>query len=586
MASLFSSGVYGTTKFSLIYAKDGERAPNKAEVQTYGNFLRNIDLKVKNSIRFGVDKALEVRFVDFGKSDLNLSCDKSARDSYVRVSEEGRIEFNEKLKLIVVTKKLKDRVDGCSHESALVKALEKGLLNIKGAEDLTRTFTKKERKKIVYCENEIKRKGRIAFRSNRTMKVECARLADIKDRRRRFELYEYKINKILYRKKMEFDTTSFTTQTLEKYNICKRDYKPTLITPSGKKIKMLGMAIIYMPPGFNTSVMGHIAERYVYCKDDRLMDFFFEYTQMTTGELANAEEQYSKYRDLVDREYLDSLVGKIYMKMERNPAKMSLNGYGFRQFYANKDVIEIWPTISEQESYDGLKVSIEKWKDQSNRYKNKEPFEEYSLLNNNCTHPVRERLNKFAGDYDINKLQGLTPINIFGFIKNKSADRFIIYPGQRTLRKYKMLEKGESLFWENTTLWSQASEGSNGRGEGWMLLYPETHGFLNGLITNRVYGVVNLTGGVLQTLYGILTSPLNWLAKLPGFKFLKSKKRERHLANGIKSIGMSLAEIIPGLEMRYPRALEWTPEEVEFIHEELPHREPKILDYLMDKVHQ
>ena len=44
------------------------------------------------------------------------------------------------------------------------------------------------------------------------------------------------------------------------------------------------MSSVFMSPGFNTSIVGHVAERYIYCLDNKLMDLLFDYSQLTSLE--------------------------------------------------------------------------------------------------------------------------------------------------------------------------------------------------------------------------------------------------------------------------------------------------------------
>ena len=343
------------------------------------------------------------------------------------------------------------------------------------------------------------------------------------------------------------------------------------------------MAITYMAPGYTTSVAGHVAERYIYCLEDKLMDIMFEYTQMTVSELANMKSVYKKHLDKVNDDYIRRQEGKIYMKVRTNPATTAQEGYGFAQYHTNRDIIEVWPKMNEAETYDGLQVALQNYKKQGKDFSEMVDLEDYSLLNNNCTHPIRERLNRLGGEYEINNAVGFNPIWIFGFLRKKNAHKVIVYPSQRTLRKMKMLEKGQSVFWENATFWSMSSHGRDGLAGASMVIYPETHGLLKSVLFKPAAAAVNFTAATLETLYGILTTPLKWLSKVPGFKWLDSKRD--HLGLGIKGMSLSLVEMT-GFRMRYPKPGPWSPEEEQYLYEELPEVEPKILDFLLERVQE
>jgi hypothetical protein len=567
--------------FSLV---PGTELAEKSLNAPIAQFLNNLDLRLENGIRFGVDRPVEIEAADLGAINPEDDYCLESNQSVLSKVSADQVVINQHLLPLISGAGLKlVGPKHCSLHQALVKSLEGSLISLKGADNLGRDLTRNELREIDSCEMEEKRHGVLAFRGNPSKKQRCREIKDLRDRRRRFESYSHQVKNVFHKVKMEFDPSSLTDNNLQRYDLCSSNYRPTKVMSNGKRIKVLGMAIVYMAPGYSTSVMGHVAERYVYCLDNKLVDFMFEYTQLTQGEVAHVEDTYKKVLTNDDPSYLNSLVGSIYMKAVANPASMKLEGYGSAQFYTNRDIIEIWPVMSEQDIYEGLQTSLAKFKEQGEIIARGERPEAYSLLHNNCTHPVRERLNRLAGEYEINNIQGFTPINIFGFLKKKTAERVIIYPSQRTLRRFEMLDAGKSLFWENTTLWSKSSDGKEGKGPGWMALYPETHGVLNQLIVKRAMGVANLAAGVAQVLYGIAIAPVKWLSKL----FNNSKEEtptEPHLKNGLKGIGMSLSEIFPGVRMRYPKSTDWREEEQNFIYDELPKREPRILDYLAEKV--
>lgn len=560
---------YSATKFALVLNSKEKLASGLKRIT---GFLNSLDSDLRPGVRFGVDKIVEVKF-------------QKTKRIVELVGEE--LIFDEKLLPLIFNYQTRDRTNGVSIRERLLKVLEAELLKIPGSDDLERPYTKQEVKDIDHCylKRKAGNKGKQLrnFRFSQKMKKRCEELDQLKESRRKLEWYTYKVDSMLYKTKMEFDATSLTDQSLKKFNICKKDYRPTKINSKGKRIKALGMAIVYMAPGYTTSVAGHVAERYIYCLEDKLMDIMFEYTQMTTGEIDNMRSVYKKHLDKVNDEYIERQEGKIYMKLRTNPATTVAEGYGFAQFHTNRDIIEVWPKMSEEEVYSGLQVSLNHYKKQGSDFSQGKDFEDYSLLSNNCTHPIRERLNQLGGEYEINDTTGFNPIWIFGFLKKKTAQKVIIYPSQRTLRKMKMLEKGQSLFWENASFWSKASNGKDGLGGSNMILYPETHGLLKSIIYKPTAAAVNLSAAVIETLYGVLTTPLKWLAKIPGFKWLAPKRD--HLGMGIKGISLSLVELT-GFRMRYPKPAAWTKEEEKYLFEELPHTEPKILDFLLERVQE
>lgn len=566
---------YASTEFGLFL---NETVYDKSSYKQLNGYFNKIDKKIKNGLRFGVDRLVEVKLEDLG--DLHHNCQAEDLNSFATIEGENLI-INSRLVEPILSHKARLKVEGCSQETLLIKAINNAMMEI--GDDLSRDLKREEKKTIRVC-NEAQDRGRVRrLRFSPSIKKKCDDMGKLVRKRVAFKHYEKKVRNLLYKADVEFDATSFTEVKLQKYNICDREYKPTKITSKGKKMKMLGMALIYMAPGYTTSVAGHVAERYIYCLDGELKDIMFEYTQLTVHEVADVKHVYKKHMEGVTESYLQSLVGANYMKVKFNPGNSEVNGYGFAQFHTNRDILEVWPKYSEIEMYDGLQSSLKSFKQQEDWFKERTPFPQYSLLNNNCTHPIRERMKKYAGgELEIDPVRGLTPIWIFNFLKNKNVDKIVIYPSQRLLRKYQMMEEGKSIFWENVTFWSQASDGAD-KG-GMMVLYPESHGLLKGLITKPIAGILNLSAAVVQTTVGILQMPIKWLSKLPGFKWMAPEKPQRdNLGQGIRGIGMSLTEMV-GVRLRYPSPTDWTEEEMNYIFGELEHQEPKIVDYLFEKV--
>ena len=589
--SCFSASSFN--QFGLVL-DESELKDGALSEKAYGlrGFLHNLEEKLDPAIRFGTNQLITVRFSkESQRQELDCQSNPLKRNLVeISIEKENQIilHLDQSLRESVFSYKLYDQNDhGCFAYKALTQEIEAKLLELPFVDKMDRKLTNQEATDLNWCESRKKRKGLMAFRGNSKMKRRCGELFELREKRRKFERYEYKLGNLLYKTKMQFDPTAQTDQDLRKYNICKRDYKPTKVLRSGKKIKVLGMAIVYMAPGYTTSVMGHMAERYIYCLDNKLMDVLFEFTQMTEGEIPSLRSAYREHYDKANPDYVNGLKKKLYMKYKTNPNTNQIGAYGFYNLYSNRDIIEVWPVVTDKEIYSGLQTNLKEWKKQKERFLKGEEWPEYDLFNNNCTHPVREKLNNFVGDYDINNWEGLTPINIFGFLRKKKAEKIIIYPSQRLLRQLEMLKKGKNLFWENTTFWSKSSEGYDGRGHySTMVIYPETHGFLKKLILMPTYGSINLAAATLQTLYGVVTTPLKWLSNIPGLHFLKPKNPHKDpIKNGTKGIGMSLSEII-GVRMRFPKPQAWTQEEEDMIFKQLPYQEPKILDHLLYKVQQ
>jgi hypothetical protein len=587
---LFGTSLFAGTSTDFGFFLEPVIAPDQEEThyetQLYKSlnaYFIKIDNKLSNGIRFGVNKLVNIRF----NAEKNLLedpiCGDSKNSRYVEILNDNTLLIHQDIKTKIIDHSIRRKVGACSHQDQFVKQLEQKLLELPGAEDLQKRFSKSDRKLINTC-HEARRRGYVrSLKFKPSLRAKCKATDKLLRKRVALKRYEKEVRSLLYNTKVEFDTTSFSDTKLQRYNICKTDYVPTKVLKSGKKIKMLGMAIVYMAPGFTTSVAGHVAERYIYCLDNKIKDIMFEYTQLTEYELDDVKYVYEKQVDGASDKYLNGLVDSIYIKVKHDVSNNELNGYGFVQFHTNRDVLEIWPKFSQLEMYDGLQTSLKEFQKQKKNLVDRIDFEEYSLLKNNCTHPVRERIKEYSdGELEIDPIRGLTPIWIFNFLKKKNVHKIIVYPSQRLLRKYQMLEAGKSLFWENTTFWSKVSKGAqNGS---MLVLYPDSHGFLKGLLTKPLYGLLNLSAAALQTTIGILKTPLKWLSKLPGFKWMEPNKDPiNSVAQGFQGIGMSLTEMV-GIRLRYPGPTDWSENERNYLFKELPHHEPKIVDFLFNAV--
>jgi hypothetical protein len=573
----------------IIAPDQEETIYQEQEYKALNAYFIKLDNKLSNGIRFGVDKLINIRFnsekimLTEPKCHLLKTLNEQSDFQYIDILDDNTLMIHQDLRNEILNHSIRKKIGNCSHQELLIKELEIALLKLPNAEDLQKSFSKSEKKIINAC-HEARRRGYMrALKFKPILKAKCKAVDKLLRKRVALKKYEKSVRSLLYNTKVEFDATSFTDTKLQRYNICKTDYVPTKILKSGKKIKMLGMAIVYMAPGFTTSVAGHVAERYIYCLDNNLKDIMFEYTQLTAYELDDVKYVYQKQVQGASDKYLKGLVDSIYIKVKHDVSNNEVNGYGFVQFHTNRDVLEVWPKFDQTEMYDGLQTSLKKYKKQKQNIIDRVDFEEYSLLHNNCTHAVRERMKKYSGgELKIDAVNGLTPIWIFNFLKNKNVHKIIVYPSQRLLRKYQMLEAGKSLFWENTTFWSKASKGA--KNGSMLMLYPDSHGFLKGLLTKPLYGLFNLTAGALQATIGIIKTPLKWLSKLPAFKWIGPKNDPvNSVAQGFQAIGMSLTEMV-GIRLRYPSPTDWTDSEREYLFKELPSHEPKIVDFLFDAV--
>ena len=362
---------------------------------------------------------------------------------------------------------------------------------------------------------------------------------------------------------VSYDYSSFKQEGLQTFDYCFQEYTPDLITQSGHRIKMLGAAFVYMSPSNGKSVLGHLAERFVYCRDEQLFDVLYDYAPLGQKRMEKTFEprygiRLADYPEEVKKSYADSL----YVDLIFEPAKT----YSENQFYLNRTVFEAWFDVDGPTQYQMLLANTLRFKEQSDLIKRKEPLPKYKLFKNNCTKPVKQDLQVISPDYIAkHDPRRLTPSGLYGYVKNHQVQKIIVYPSQRMFRILQLKAQGKSTLFENIVPLSKASP--NGMRGHWVLLYPEAHGFFKRLVWSPVSGVVNAATGVVETAYGVVTIPTNLLGHIPGLGFLKTKKGGlRRVARGLGDVAASLGEVV-WLRTRYPASSQWTEAEVQFFQE-------------------
>ncbi len=571
---IFSSAfASGQNNFSLSVDLDKNLQSSHSSVYS---FISGIESEIKLGIQFGVNKDVDLSFTGGFTEIVPGNCQIIDGKDLARI-EDGKLVLSKGLIKLIQNKKIFIQESTCSLRKKLIWRIESLLLDLPGVDNFERKLTKTEKDDLRKCLNSKKPRGRVSSNRMRLKKI-CRNVLKRHKRQQEYKRYKKKINDLSYMTPMEFDLTSFTDSTLLKYNICQNPYRPTKITSSGKRMKMLGMAVVYMSPGYTASALGHIAERYIYCLENQLVDVLFEYTQMTKDELENLKFNHKDLIEGASNSYLLGLVGDSYIKLKMNPANSSFEGYGFHQVHYNRDVIEVWMQLAEMDKYKSLQDSLLSYRDQQKRLKKGVSLRDYELINFNCTNKIRKHLNMFGKKYKVGKLKSLTPGKILKFLLKKKNDKLVIYPSQRLFRKFKMFKEGKSIFWENITFWSKSS--SNVQNTGNMILYPEVHGVLKKILLMPISGSINLISATFETIYGTILTSVNWLAKIVGINLVK---KNDHLSNGISGIAFSLTEVF-GVRLRYPHATPWSLEESDYLTNKVPLLENKIINYLYSQM--
>ncbi len=523
--------------------------------------VSSIGLELDSGLRFAVPITVHIKLDDLGIINTPYDC---GGDSNI-------VQFDPTSKKLILNSNLQAHLnknifisdDSCSFFNASKNAFEKALEQIPNVYRLDKPFDLNIEKSINRCKRAIKNN-----RSN--LKRSCSDLDYfLIEQQKKYRFYNLRKKRLLYNtESIHVDPTSLSQENLNFYKICHSDYEPDFIV-NGKKRKMLGMAMVYMAAGFATSQLGHTAERFVFCTEDRLTDVLYDYTQVRDQEIVDLKSRFKnelrKGENISSTDdFISSLAGKTYIRRLMNPGSEA--NYGNYQSTNNRDVIEVWlPANAEQ-----IKESLTRatsWYNKQRSFIAKREIEEwddYKLISNNCTHPIKETLNSIGGEFSIGDKEGLTPGMIYKFLKKKPVDKIIIYPSQRTLRQYFMVEGGQKIAGEK---WSFLTKASNPKVNKAVIAYPEYRG-PEGVVLNRLVGAVNTVAGVSQLIGGVIKSP-----------FDKGAMLDRGAYNTVSS----LAEIL-GFRQRYLERDVWTEQESNFVRKVMPFKKPAIVDYLKTKL--
>lgn len=497
------------------------------------------------ALRLGVNRMIEIE-VD-GWPLPNVCSEIKSTDVMQGIGD--TIFFNQEIFKLIDTGNLYSKE--CFWPKILGSSLDQVLKELPFSIDLSLPRSKKEENRYFECRRELD-EIRSGTRLLAEYSRDCESLLNLFERIDQFHDYVKKIKAVTYNLDLKIDLTSFGDQTLDRYELCKNIKNPTHTTASGNSVKMLGMSIVYMSPGFATSVLGHIGERYLFCYNGELIDKFFDYTKFNGAERGDFLSRYEELKPSV--EYLNSLEGKIYIKERYNPASSSV--YGNYQSRFNRDVVESWLSVSEELMFKALKEATDDYNLQTSKVKNGKPLENYLLLKNNCTHPIKKRLKILGDQFALSDLDGLTPKFLLNFLSGKKNQSTILYPSQRTMRLLNLVKDGESLFKENFRHFSKASK--NSKIPTSLIIYPETHKTLNQIFLYPLAGVTNLTKSLWDTSLAIITGD------------------SKAVRSGVRDIPLSVIEIF-GIRTRFPSATPWSKEEEDFIYDVIPHLSPVII---------
>lgn len=383
-----------------------------------------------------------------------------------------------------------------------------------------------------------------------------------------------------------YDLGTLKSVGLETLDTCTLPYKPDATTTDGHSIKMLGAAEVYMGPSNGQSILGHAAERFVYCRDQQLYDVVYEYSKpdplMMTVDKATFEREFSV--SLSDDE-VRNIKNSLYVTLTYRPA----NYYLMEQMKVSRSIYEAWLDLDGEGMYGLLVANARRYREQARRIRAHEPLPEYKIFKANCATNVKDDMAIVNPSFVARKNPlRLTPGAIYHGVVRRGVKKIIAYPSQRLLRLLRMKEQGKSRLFEGFVPLSKSLkhtfQGS------WVLLYDDGTSPWRRFVVTPVYGAVNLAAGAVETVYGIATLPVDLFKRAFG---IRKRQRQREIERrmkeqriteaearaqgfapdkvGLGRIGRGLGDMMKSfsevltLKMRYPVTTTWTDEEKEFL---------------------
>lgn len=356
-----------------------------------------------------------------------------------------------------------------------------------------------------------------------------------------------------------FDPSIYAQKNVHNWDYCLSNYTPSYLTASGKKIKMLGVAMVYMGPSNGISIFGHLAERFVYCIDDKLFDLAYEYVPNSKE---SAEIKLTPDMPIALQEnYQKAVVVHLML----NPVL----AYAQEQNSKNRSIYETWLSIDETSMHKLLVSNVDRLNEQTLKIKNHELLTEYKVMSDNCQKPVLQDLEIANPGYILKHDSArLTPGFFYSKIKTIKDSTLIIYPSQRMYRLQKFKNAGKSTFFENITFLSQASPQSQSPNshQPWMLIYPEAESRLGKFFIHPIGGAFNVVGGAVEIAFGAVTIPFDLILRAvarTSARPMINKIGFKRMGMGVGDVILSLSEMVY-LRARYPVTTPWTEEEIDF----------------------
>ncbi len=389
--------------------------------------------------------------------------------------------------------------------------------------------------------------------------------------------------------KQVYDLGSLKNVGVETLATCTLPYKPDAVTLSGHAIKMLGAAFVYMGPSNGQSMLGHVAERFVYCRDQQLFDAVYEYAEpdplmMSLNE--DFEKEYGISLQDYSAEEKAKILKSLYVTITYNPA----NYYTLEQMRISRSIYEAWYDLDGETEYKLLVANATRYQEQSRKIKAHEPLPEYKIFSANCTTLVKDDLAIVNPAFLArHHKELLTPGALYRSVTKRNLRKIIVYPSQRLLRILRMKQAGQSRLFEGFVPLSKtlrhAFPGT------WTLLYDDGSSPWRKMLLSPIYGAVNFAAGAAETVYGAATLPVSLFKKVTGIDKAKRQRELKALGHpdgvdaagnkipvplekiglgrmrrGLADMLKSLSEVFT-LKIKYPITTPWTPEERQFFQE-------------------
>lgn len=350
----------------------------------------------------------------------------------------------------------------------------------------------------------------------------------------------------------KYDLSTLAGNPIPGFSLCEKPYLPDATTKSGHKIKMLGAALVYASPTNGNSILGHVGERFSFCRDDAYFDVIYDYAPFDPKEWNEEFESiYGVSRESFNVDQKKNLFESLFVRMNPDPRQL----YFHQQFQENRTIYEAWFDIDGQTMYSMMVSNNNRYFEQLDRLRSHQSLPAYKIPSDTCLTPVKEDYELVNPGY-VSRFNParLTPSFFYDFVRKKKVSRIILYPSQRQFRLLQLRAQGKSTAFQ---WFLPTSQISGGYPDSWALIFPGTHrGLLNYFIFNPISGLVNFITGVTEMIYGALTIPLNWVDD--------SKNRGLHrFKQGWVDMFHSTLEAF-SFQVRYPTPTQWTEEEKQF----------------------